>query len=474
MFSMFSSNDKPPPSPSPSTPRAEHRPSLSPVNTDPVVDKKKTRPELTADKRKAKEDIELKIYGRILTDTDGAREVPLCGYFTYGFYDASNQAGTNFLTNTALLSRLRSNDDKKIENFNCEQFIKRYFANYDIFSTAKDEAELTHELGGLQRQLYIDLTYRDLRRAAAERQVARAHMAFASIVTCFAFVNGVIPAQTQKNHPNIELGTEITQGALAVSVLIFAKNKGTEVHEYELARKALQRANNWAREHVEEVIKEKRGLTLPEPPFQQGNSISSATRMPTRYPPLKLNMASMEMALNNAQYIVHPSNNLRYSLFDAITTLRAHAKYPTNIQTLDRMLKQTAKPDEVDLEAGVSNANTPEMIEAISRLFDCPILIIHERMSLDGTYCLVINKEAPRDHEAGQAEEKSSEQSIPDDRQRTREQKTMILYSPEPGYYQPVIPGDLKEGLNLDMMIQNLQSLKPEEDTLESGHSHKL
>ncbi len=413
--------------------------------------------------RVTQEDLERSTYGRRLNDTKGARK-PLCCFFSYGFYDASKEPGTNFLESIAITSSLATTDDTEAENDNCKAFLKRYYAKHRIFDTQKTAEALTNELENLLDQLYYDITYRRFRKTSGDNQIHWINTFLATSVSIIAFARNIIPNQNQNDHADTHAIINYFEGGTALGALIFTKIKNTSTQEDVLATQALEKIRKWIKKDVTDRAVEKQRLFPDGSHHDASLSLFSAAnaRMKHRLP--------IEDQLHNQRYIVQPSNNLHYNLLDAVTTLRSIAGHPTSISQLDKALKSKMKPSAVDLEA--NNHNTPEMIEAISRLYDCPIFIVQEKRCANETYCQLINEKTPTDEE--------TKEDI-DTHQKTREKNALILYSSESGYYQAVIPRDLKEKRTFETIKAELMALTEDESLSaaasplhEREHRHEL
>lgn len=313
--------------------------------------------------------------------------------------------------------------DKDEEHQVCYDIIYRFYANHDIFETSGDI--LDKNAKNLRNQLFKDITSRRYRKVMGERLVFWVQLGLAAFVSILAFTRGIV-GDNEKTREQITIIGWI-EGAAALATILLAQtvHKATIVDAEATA--VLERLRRWVVDYVKEkkALEEQAKKTLHTRPFFNFQNKSEVER-------------PIHEALSDLGYTILEVKNLDNSLAEAAAKIRSRLGLLTTLFQVHGALKNISSPanrvvreSDTDL---LDEKQSDSPVEQLSRLYDCPVIVVSENRFEDNAYCKVFNETAPDNFESKEQE------SSPQQYQEKREERMMILYTPEAGFYHAVIP----------------------------------
>lgn len=314
-----------------------------------------------------------------------------------------------------------------------EQFIKRYYQDYNVWTTRGEEQGKM--LDQLLNQLYKDTVARRYRKDQGSNIISWTATLLGASVAIIEFARNIVVDDHNSKAVLTKVG--YVEGALGLLALIVTQMTNKQVQMHAKASSNLDELRTWTVSHVKDL---KQKQHREEHDREEHVSRSSIFRPKFAPPNLNTTLIKCELVKMKYQVLNESHNNLCGSISVLRKRLGFHETYQDVQSALMQCRSARVKSHENPTEGSYSFAAVEESswdslidIEDLARRYDCPIIVISEHPLVKESCYQIINETVvPKEDE--------KEADDPETYQAKRESQCMILYSAALNRFQPVIP----------------------------------
>ncbi len=305
-----------------------------------------------------------------------------------------------------------------LEKDQYEWFVRQHYPQWDIWETSGDE--LKQAINGLRLQVFSDLAERRYSVKRDLSRLARLSILFGATVATVAFVRSVLSSQSNTKSLLEYIG--YAEGAFGLIFTIATQLISKQNQTHEEAAENLDDVFAWLDRYYEKKLQMPSTVSM----FKPQRSVSA---------PIKDKLLAMDYRLLD----VSPKN----SLLNVISIIRRSLGFSQD--TLECV--QSAVDQRCSTEAQFGHFSMNDLAE----LYDSPMIVINELSAKhQRPFYQIFNKTAiPKDN--------SKEAEDPEQYQRMREKRCMMIYCNANNDYQPLFAPSLQH--TFSMIQERLSSL---------------